>query len=406
MTFETISQAYNSLKNLPITAIESRAQAINAEIASNPNADLTSFGIELEALERILEEKQAKPEQRENPTPDGIEHTAANTADVVDLAAKPEYRSAFFRYMQGRELSSAEQSAFEAVNAEVRNSEFNTLSNAAAVIPTKTLDQILVKARDMGGFLADARTFSVPANVKIPIAAPGQAASWHTEGAAVDTEKVSPTYVQFGAYELMRVLSISAATRTMSISAFESYLTDELSASIMAALYKGAIDGDGSGEATGVLTGITWVKTGTGQNNVEVAADATLDFADILKAVSLLKRGYQSGAKFFMNQTTLLNDVYSLHDDNNRPIFLPDLVNGTPGRVLGRNVVLDDFIPDGTIVYGNAQHYGVNLPAGIMLDMSTQSSFAKGLIDYRGLAIADAKPIFSNAFVKISKAAA
>ena len=409
MTYETVLQAYNAYKAMPAKAIEARAQAINADIAANPSADIAAYGIELEGLERALEEKHGQPEARAQ-APQGIEHTAANTDKDDDPAGTPEYRSAFYKHLQGRTLTSAEQAAYDAVNAERRGTDyFNNLSNAAAVVPTQTLNEIIVKARDMGGFLGTARAFNMPANIAIPIATPGDAAQWHTEGDTVNTEKVSPTNVVFGAYEIMRVLSISAATRTMSIGAFESYLVDELTASIMATLAKGAIDGTGSGQATGVISGITWKNATEASasdriNKVTVAADEALGFTDILNAIALLHRGYANGAKFYMNNATLYQDVYAIHDEVNRPVYVADLTKAGAGRIMGFDVVVDDYMDDHDILFGNPKYYGYNLPAGIALDMSTESSFKSGLVDYRGLAIADAKPLITDAFVRIAKA--
>ena len=406
MTFENITSAYATYKCLPTKAIEARAQAINADIAGDPNADIAAYGIELEALERILEERQTETRAQ---VPQGIGRTAAGTDTDDDRAGTPEYRSAFYKHLQGRTLTGAEQAAFEAVNAERRGSEFNTLSNAAAIIPTTTLDQILVKARDMGGIMGIARAFNMPANLAVPVATPGPAAQWHTAGATVDTEKADPAKVTFGAYEIMKILSISAATRTMSINAFEAYLSDELSASVMACLAKGMVDGTGEGEATGILTGITWKDADTASasdriNQVTVAADATLGFADILDAIALLHRGYAGGARFVMNNRTLYQDVYGLTDEVNRPLYVQDVAEAGKGRIMGFDVALDDFMPDHEILFGNFRFYGYNLPAGIALDVSRESSFAKGLVDYRALAIADAKPIVADAFVRIAKA--
>ena len=401
--FETILEAYNAYKNMPVATIEARAQAINAEIQANANADVAAYGIELEGLERVLEEKQGQTEARAQ-APANVEHTAANSA-TDDKAATPEYRSAFFKHLQGRDLTTAERTAFEAVNAEKRSGDaFNTLTNAAAVIPTTTLNEVISKARKQGGIMGIARAFNMPANVSIPVATPGNAAQWHVEGQAVETEQASTVPVVFGAYEIMKVLSISAATRTMSIAAFESYLVDELTASVMATLAKGMVDGTGTAQATGVLTGITWTTTGDDANAIEVAANADLGFADILKAIAMLKRGYSNGAKFVMNNATLYSDVYAIHDEVNRPVYLADLVNGGPGRILGFEVVVDDYMPDHDILFGNFGYYGYNLPSGIALDVSRESSFKSGLIDYRALAIADAKPIIGDAFVKITKA--
>ena len=55
---------------------------------------------------------------------------------------------------------------------------------------------------------------------------------------------------------------------------------------------------------------------------------------------------------------------------------------------------------------GNYGKYlGYNMPEGIVIETSRESSFRKGLIDYRALAIADCKPLVGEAFVKLYKSA-
>ena len=77
------------------------------------------------------------------------------------------------------------------------------------------------------------------------------------------------------------------------------------------------------------------------------------------------------------------------------------------GKILGHEVVIDDNIADNAVYFGNfAQYMGYNMPEGIAIEVSRESSFRKGLIDYRALAIADCKPIVTEAFVKLCKATA
>lgn len=397
MAFETILQAYNAYKNTPAKTLEARAQAINADIAANPSADIQAYNVELEAIERVIEERgQATPK----PQVPEVAFTAKGKGDAQDAAATPEYRSAFFKHLQGAELTADERRAFDLVNAEKRSGDaFNNLSNAAAVIPTTTLDQIVTKARDMGGIMGISRAFNMPANISIPVATPGSAAQWHVEGQAVETEMANTVPVVFGAYEIMKVISISAATRTMSISAFESYLVDELTNSVMATLAGGMVNGTGSGQATGVVSGITW-----GEDN-QVTFATALTYKNIIDAISMLKRGYAKNAKFVMSNKTLFQDIYGLVDENKRPIFVADPTEAGKGRILGFEAVIDDYMADHDIVLGDYRYYGFNMPAGIAVDMSRESSFKSGLVDYRALAIADAKPIVDEAFVRITKGA-
>ena len=63
--------------------------------------------------------------------------------------------------------------------------------------------------------------------------------------------------------------------------------------------------------------------------------------------------------------------------------------------------MIDDFIPDDTILFGNFKYYGVNIPQGIAIEVSRESGLTSGLIDYRAMAIADGKPLIGEAFAKL-----
>ena len=68
--------------------------------------------------------------------------------------------------------------------------------------------------------------------------------------------------------------------------------------------------------------------------------------------------------------------------------------------------MVDDYLPAETIIFGNFNYMGYNMPEGITIEASRESSFKKGLIDYRAMAVADCKPIVEEAFVKLTRATA
>ena len=180
----------------------------------------------------------------------------------------------------------------------------------------------------------------------------------------------------------------------MSISAFEQYLVQELTQAVVETIDYALVNGTGTDQGQGILTGITWDTS----NTVEL----TGDYADFTKALALMQRGYNAGAKFAMSNATLYNTVYGVMDANQRPIFIQDAQNESVGYIFGKEVILDDHIEDGTILLGNFQYAGFNLPQGIALEKSTESSFRSGLIDFRAMAIADCKPLVDEAFVKLA----
>lgn len=318
--------------------------------------------------------------------------------DEENVLASAEYRSAFFKKLQGKTLNRAEETALKIAraNLEKRASGFTTSTDSAAIIPTSTLDEIISKARTQGGLIAECRAFSMPSKIAIPVTTPSDKASWHTEGAAVDSEKVSPTAVTFDGNEIMKVFSISTKVEKMTIGAFESYLVQELENCVMETIGDALINGTGINQGTGLMTVFD------SDNTITPSGTSKADYSDIVRTVAKLKRGYSAGAKWAMNNQTLWTVFYGMVDGNKRPIFIADLQNQSIGKILGFDVIVDDHIPDNTAILGNFNYMAYNLPSGIVIESSRESSFKSALIDYRALAIADCKPILADAFVKLT----
>lgn len=403
MTFKTVAEAFNFYRNYTTEQLEKRAQEVSGIIETNPDVDIEALNIELKGIKEAKENNEARSAKGGLSFVTGM-GTTKKAFDVETVADTPEYRSAFFKNLLGQNLNEVEKDAFNVgiKAAEKRADAFNSSSDSLAVLPTETLNEVVKKARTMGGLMAECRAFNVPTKIAIPVGTPSTKASWHTEGAAVESEKVSLASVTFDGYEIIKVFSISAKVRKMSIAAFESYLVDELTNCVMDCIADALINGTGTGQGKG-LSKITWSAT----NSVSVAASASLTYADVVKAVGLLKRGYANGAKWAMNNKTLYSVFYGMVDNNKRPIFIADPKEEKIGKILGFEVVIDDNIADNDVYLGNYSKYmGYNLPEGIAIEVSRESSFKKGLIDYRALAVADCRPIVEEAFIKITKASA
>lgn len=404
MEFRTVQDAFNHYRNSPLVEIEKRAEEIKAKIETDPDADITTLKIEIEGLKEAMENIQDKTqgddnvEERNQFNPITGTSFNHNQVPVQNVFESPEYRSAFYKTMLGQSLNDVEERTFKAAmdqqEAERRADSFNTTTNSAAVLPTQTLNEVIKKARTMGGLIGHVRNFNIPTNISVPIGTPHNKAEWHTEGAKVDSEHVTTTSVEFAGYEIIKVFSISAAAKKMTVQAFESYLIEELTNCVMETIADALINGTGNKQGTGLVKGIKWNESNT--------IDLTGDYTDFTKALALLKRGYAAGAKFAMNNATLYNKVYSLVDSNKRPIFIADPKNESIGRILGKEVVIDDNIADDTIILGDFNYMGYNMPEGLMLEVSRESSFKSGLVDYRAMAIADTKPLVDEAFIKLA----
>ncbi|EPY2274570.1 phage major capsid protein [Clostridium sporogenes] len=409
--FKTVAEAFNYYRNSNINDIEKRATEIGKIIDTDSKADIEGLNTELEGLKQAktnIEERTQSPGSGFNPITGMNFNNDQNKVPEGDIFESQEYRSAFYKTMLGQKLTDVENKTFtramEIVDSEKRADAFSTTTNSAAVLPTTTLNEIISKARKMGGLISNCRNFNIPTNISVPIGTPSSKAQWHTEGVTAETENPSKNIanVSFAGYEIIKIFSISAAAKKMTISAFESYIIDELTNCVMECIADALVNGTGTGQGTGVLTGITW----TTSNSFTFAKAAAPGYKDFTKMMAMLKRGYAAGAKWAMSNATLYNLVYGLVDGQGRPIFITDPKNEDIGYILGKAVIIDDNIADDVILLGNFNYMGYNMPQGIIIETSRESSFKSGLIDYRAMSIADTKPLVKEAFIKLSRAEA
>lgn len=404
MKFKNIAEAFNYYRNHSIADIEKRTAEIGNLINTDPNINIQELNIELEGLkqakENIEERSQGNPQF--NPIT-GMNFNRGTERVAGDVFESTEYRNAFFKTMLGQKLTDVEERTFkramEIVDTEKRADAFSTTTNSAAILPTHTLNEIIKKARTMGGLISHCRSFNIPSNISVPIGTPSTKANWHTEGEKVESENPSEKIakVSFAGYEIIKIFSISASSKKMSISAFESYIIEELTNCVMECIADSLVNGTGTNQGTGIATGITW----NGENSFTFAENVA--YTDLTKMLAKLKRGYSAGAKWAMNNATLYNSIYGIVDATGRPIFISDPKNENIGYILGKPVIIDDNIADDTIFLGNFNYLGYNIPEGIVVETSRESSFKYGVIDYRALAIADTKPLVAEAFIKLSK---
>ena len=400
MKFENVAQAFNFYNSKTIAQIEKRAAEIESELSAD-GADIKALNIELEGMKAAkanIEESVGLLNNAKNTLLNLIETSDGNAAplDEEQILSSGEYRTAFYKTLQGKKLNPSEFRAMKIARAnfEKRANEFNTSTNSAAIIPTSTLNEIISKARTQGGIMAECRAFSVPSKIAVPVSTPADKAAWHTEGAAAESEKVTPTTVTFDGNEIIKIFSLSTKVQAMAISAFESYLTKELENCVMETIEDALINGTGENQGTGILSIFD-------STNTVTVGNSSLSFANFAAAVGKLKRGYANGAKFAMNNHTLWTYIYTLSDQTGRPLFIQDLQNQGIGKILGYPVIVDDNIPNDTIIFGNFDYMAYNLPQGIVIESSKESSFKSALIDFRALCVTDCKPILAEAFIKI-----
>lgn len=306
-----------------------------------------------------------------------------------NMAGDPEnkeavYRVAFFKRLQGKELSPEELTAYS-----------SGASSAGAVIPTQTAEEIITKLKERAPLLQEITLLQVQGNVTFAVEGTNNAAAIHTENASITPAADTLTKVSLSGWEVTKLVQVSDTVKTMSINAFEGWLVDMLVESIADKISDLIINGTGSSQAKGIEKVNTWGDT----NSVSVAKAGSLTAANVQTLIGLLGGGYDANAKFIMSKKTLYTDFMPLQDNSKNDIVTRE---GRSYYVYGYPVLIDSRVTEHEAYLGDLKKYVANLAESVNVkadfDIDTNSN------KYLGVAIFDGAPALGEAFVKLVKA--
>lgn len=392
--------------------IDARLAEIRNALQNPETADLNALQTETNGLLQERAQRVAEAEQRRSMleaiangmsaglTPPGnpLAPAAANGDGVEerDVLASAEYRSAFLRSLMGLSLSAAERAAMD--EAEQRAALTSAGGSAGAAIPTQTQNEVVRRLQTIAPIIGEITLFNIPGNITIAVeSAVTTEGAHHAEGADTSESDDKLVEVNLTGFEAIKVMSISAKVKYMSINAFEAWLIDNLTDGISYLIEDWIINGTGSNQATGIEKAATWT---AGTNKVKCAAAAPT-YAEVCSLISLLPGVYDRNAKFVMSKKTLWQKFMPIRDDGKAPIVKGE--GGGQYFIMGYPVLITDKVATlGDAFFGDLKTYYGNFSEPITVNMSEHSSFRKNLTDYRGSAIFDGKPTVPDAFVKMS----
>lgn len=355
-----------------ITALEKEAEKLEEEkkslIAKAEKRSLTLKKIK-RGLGEEVEINENKEERKMN--------------QEEDVRNSKEYRSAFLKKLQRKELTDEEERALT-----------TGTSSVGAVIPTITQNLIIEKVFQNAPLLEEITLLRVDGNVTFAVESTVNDAAIHTEGATITESGDVLVPVSLGQYEVNKYITISKSVSKMSIDAFETWITKMLGKMIAKAITNLIINGTGSSQPKGVEKANTWGET----NSVTVGKTASLTEANVLTLVGLLNGAYDENAKWLMSKKTLLTDFRPLQDKSKN-----DLVVKENGKyfIEGYEVMLDERVALHDAYLGDFTMYVGNLGEDITVDQDKKLS--ANSFEFLGSAMFDGKPAIGEAFVKLTK---
>jgi len=379
------------------------------------NAELERINSEIDNLEKVkdeIEEEERKAaeggEQRqEGPVGKGgvlgsfVAGKGEKEERQLGRYETMEYRKAFMNYVMTGEMSE-----------ELRADATTTTTDASAVIPTTILNKIVEKMEDFGRIWSRITKSNVKAGLEIPVSSVKPTATWVAEGTVVDKQKktVSST-ISFSYYKLQVRVAVTLEASTVTLSAFENAVADNVYEAMIVAAEEATIAGTGTGQPLGIIN----------DTSVPAAQIIEVEAADMSKyetwtaLFGAVPRRYRNGATLILNDSDWTKYIEGMVDTNGQPIAR--VTYGLDGkiqeRLLGKEVIpVEDYLDsiddaaDGDIigVICNLKDYMFNTN----LQMTTRRYFDEDTDEWitKSTMLADGKLADPNGVVLIKKAPA
>jgi len=381
--------------------IEERKKEIRSLLEKDDELDLEKIQEELRSLDEEKEKLEKRAQIAKGIQSGGIvanpivkpkveaEERKFEGMERDEILSAPEYRSGYLKRLQGKALTATEERAL------------TTASNSAgAAVPTTTLNMIIDKLRQTSALFPRVTVSYVPGNLSLVVANAKNAAAWKAEGADGTPADDTVVSINLSGYELIKLVEISAAAQAMTIDAFEAYIAAEIGRQMAIAIENAILNGTGSGQPTGILTGITW----DANNSTTWTNGSAIGYDNLVDGLALLPTMYHPNAVFVMNRKMLFGGIRKITTQDGQPIFTYNPQDPARNSILGYPVIVDDYMPDNTILLGDFSYYYWNFSQAPQIETSREAAFRSGKITYRGLAVADGKPALAEAFVKIEEA--
>ena len=350
---------------------------------------LTKLGEEIADLQALIADADEPAEPTEPTEDEGRKMTLgifeARNKEDRNMTETKEYRDAYLKNLMGKQLTDKEARDIAAANS---------------VIAVQTQNAVITKIKEIVPLLDEVQLLNVAGNVTFAVEGNVANAALHTENASITSANDTLVSVSLAGYEIVKLVRISATVKTMSIDAFEGWLTEMLARKVGELIENYLINGTGSNQPKGIAAAATW----TANTNAIAWAAASPSAAEVMSQISLLPSRHARNAKFLMNRTTFWQKIMPLRDDKKMPIVSGEGAGAY--NVFGYPVLLSDYVAAGEVYFGNLKMVVANLADAIKVDASEASGFAYNAIDYRGTAIFDCDVADAAAFVKANYTAA
>lgn len=326
---------------------------------------------------------------------------AAAKSKNEDMYDTEEYRTAFMNYVCRN------------VPIPPQYRATTTTGDAAAVIPTTILNEIIQRIDSYGNIFAKVRKLSIQGGISIPILSLKPEATWIGETTPSQDKKIQAnTSITFSYFGLECKISQTLLANVTTLAMFQQLFVPLATEAMVKAIEKSIISGTGINQPLGILNDSRI----PAENIIEISDEDMATWGGWKKAVfAKMKKSYRKG-EFIMNQATFDGYIDGMTDQTGQPIGRVNYgIDGAETyRFGGKNIeTVDDFLlpsyeecaaGEAFAIFGMLSDYGWN--SNMEMQTNKWTDHDTNEIKNKCILIADGKLIDPNGILIIKKASA
>lgn len=315
------------------------------------------------------------------------------------------YVNAWAKDMLGQQMTVEEKNSFDMVNAAL------STQTTGVLIPETVTAGIWKEIGEQYPLWNDVAKTHVKGTLTMIKGETSSNAKWYDESTEIEEGNETFGKLTLSGCELARCVTVTWKLKEMAIEEFIPYIQSQLAEKIGAALGYGVATGKGKPgksdsfkeEPKGIITELEAEES---TPRVITYSDSDpVNYKKLTGVMAKIKSGYAKGMSLYANNSTIWNVLANVVDSTGKPYFVPDAESGGVGRIFGKVVKEDDSIPEGGMLFANANKgYHVNFNKQVTLDNEDHKK--KRVTDYIAYGIVDGDVITSNAFAYLKKAQA
>jgi HK97 family phage major capsid protein len=284
---------------------------------------------------------------------------------------------------------------------------FTNTAAASAAVPTDFYDQLISHLIEVSGVLQTGCTVLNTAGgetLQIPKTTGHTAATSAAQGGTLASSDPALALATLSSFKYGDMVYVARELLDDSGVDLVGYLAMSVGRAIGNKFGADLVTGTGTGQPTGFMTsatiGITGTTTGKG------GAAQYSDLVDLEYSVIAPYR--QSRSCYWIAADKTIGGFRKIVDSNNRPIWEPSMVLGSPDLLLGKPLVADPFMPATataaqSVAFGDFSQFFVRMVGGVRFERSDDFKFDTDLVAFRAVLRGDGVLVDQTGAIKTYK---